>query len=180
MDVDSVQAFALRKMKVLANEYPFLKNWKVSVDHAKRRAGSCRPLEKVITLSRHHVTHNSLEVVEDTIAHEIAHAVCYELYQDLSHGPRWKKLARTLGAEPKARGKFNLPSAPWVIVYWDCEKERLEKVAERFRRTKGIEYYFVKNKPQTQGKLFYLSSQNYIEYLEGEKTIEQLKLRHSF
>ena len=180
MDFDSVQALALGRLNVLAIEYPFLKNWKVSIDHAKRRAGSCRPLERVITLSKHHVTHNALDVVEDTIAHEIAHAVCYELYKDLSHGPRWKTLARSLGAEPSARGKFNLPSAPWVIVYWDSEEERLEKVAERFRRTKGIEKYFVKNKPQTQGKLFYLNTKKYCEYLEGIKTIEQLKLRHSF
>lgn len=38
----------------------------------------------------------------DTVRHEIAHFIAYIHFGDLSHGPKWKKIASDLGAVPKS------------------------------------------------------------------------------
>ncbi|HYO07513.1 MAG TPA: SprT-like domain-containing protein, partial [Tepidisphaeraceae bacterium] len=63
-----------------------LSDWRFDFDHARRRFGSCRPRQKLITLSRHLVFLNEEPEVRDTILHEIAHA----LTPGDGHGRRWK------------------------------------------------------------------------------------------
>ncbi|HYO09526.1 MAG TPA: SprT-like domain-containing protein [Tepidisphaeraceae bacterium] len=74
-----------------------LSDWRFGFDHARRRFGSCRPRQKLITLSRHLVFLNEEPEVRDTILHEIAHA----LTPGDGHGRRWKAMCRQVGARPE-------------------------------------------------------------------------------
>lgn len=73
-----------------------LAGWSFRFDHARRRFGSCRYRERVITLSRPLVLLNGVDEVRDTILHEIAHA----LTPGDGHGGKWKSACRRIGARP--------------------------------------------------------------------------------
>ncbi|TQV71366.1 hypothetical protein FLL45_19615 [Aliikangiella marina] len=143
----------------LISEYPFLRNWSVGFDKAKRRAGVCRIHEKRISISLWHIKHNSEAVYTDTILHEFAHAIAYELYQEIGHGPLWKSIAKDIGALPKSVGRFSLPGAPWQLVCCDFINESVERVAPRFRRNSKIKNYYLKGRPETEGNLYFVCSE---------------------
>jgi predicted SprT family Zn-dependent metalloprotease len=44
----------------------------------------------------------SEEFANDTIAHEIAHVVCFYFGWDRGHGKNWRRVASMLGANPRA------------------------------------------------------------------------------
>ena len=71
--------------------------WRFRFDHARRRFGSCRYRQKLITLSRPLTILNPEEQVRDTLLHEIAHA----LTPGDGHGARWKRKCREIGARPQ-------------------------------------------------------------------------------
>jgi len=73
-----------------------LDGWSFRFDHARRRFGSCRYGQKLITLSRPLTMLNTEEQVRDTLLHEIAHA----LTPGDGHGVRWKQKCRQIGARP--------------------------------------------------------------------------------
>ncbi len=72
------------------------KGWTVVWDRSKKRAGQCRPSEKHISLSAPLMAIWTLEQAEDTIRHEIAHALT------LGHGHDriWKLTCLEVGADP--------------------------------------------------------------------------------
>lgn len=148
-------------------DYPFLAEWKIDFDKAKRRAGVCKVLEKKISISLWHIKHNPVEVYKDTILHEFAHAISYELYKELGHGSVWKSVARSIGAVPKSTGRFSLPGSPWYLVYYDQANQVIEKLAPRYRRTKKIKNYFLKGRPETEGRLYFVCSEEYELYEQG-------------
>ncbi len=142
-------------------EYDFLKGWTISFDHAKKRAGMCQLEGRKISLSRYHIRQNSIEMVKDTLLHEFAHAIAFELYKETGHGIIWQKIAQTIGAKPKATGRFNLPDAPWVLIHQCPKTKKIELLAYRYRRNKKITQYFLVGKPETKGELQYLSRDEY-------------------
>lgn len=103
------------KAMVLENiEKHLNSNWTFKWSNAKRSAGSCRikgiklPSGKskivkgTISISKSILKEMTYEGVKDTILHEIAHAIQYEKTGSSDHGPIWKKIAKSLGAVPKA------------------------------------------------------------------------------
>jgi predicted SprT family Zn-dependent metalloprotease len=71
--------------------------WRFRFDNARRRFGSCRFQEKLITLSRTLTLLNPEDQVCDTLLHEIAHA----LTPGDGHGAAWKSKCAEIGAEPR-------------------------------------------------------------------------------
>jgi len=70
--------------------------------------GRCNYTHKRIQLSTKYVNLNwdkHSDMVEDTIRHEIAHAIAYHLYGSIGHGHDWQSVAKQLGAMSKARSK---------------------------------------------------------------------------
>jgi hypothetical protein len=55
----------------------------------------------VISLSRAFVEGNERAVVEDTIRHEVAHALAWEHDRETGHGAAWAKWCEVTGAEPR-------------------------------------------------------------------------------
>lgn len=86
--------------------------WSFSLDHARRRLGSCkwrdRGRRKLITVSRHYagilgVAHRDargLVVIDDVIRHEIAHAIDFETRGRSDHSSVWKAICRRVKADP--------------------------------------------------------------------------------
>ena len=145
----------------LIKEYRFIKSWSVSFDFAKKRAGMCLLKEKTISLSRHHISQNSVEMVKDTLLHEYAHAIAFELHKETGHGLKWRQIAEAIGAKPTATGYFNLPDAPWVLVHLCPQTNHIELLAYRYRRNKNITQYFLRGRPETKGELQYLSKEEF-------------------
>ena len=174
MQLESLSAAISTIREDLYIKYPFLSDWKIELDSAKRRAGACHVKNKTVSISEWHILHNDENVVVDTILHEFAHAIAYELHKDISHGPRWKSIAKLIGATPKSTGRFNLPDSPWMLVSVCKETKTLEKIAPRYRRNKKIRNYFMKGRPSTKGKLYYLSMNEYEGFSLNDLKFEQL------
>ncbi len=77
-----------------------LKSWYLYFSQARRMLGKCAFREKSIYISRYHAVYYEPMQVDDTILHEIAHALAG---LEAGHGPKWKEIARRIGATPKAR-----------------------------------------------------------------------------
>lgn len=84
------------------------RGWTFHFDRAKRRLGVCRGARREISLSAHLVARNGLahrdeqgvQVVDDVIRHEIAHAIDFERRGRSDHGRTWQAICRRVGAEP--------------------------------------------------------------------------------
>lgn len=89
-----------------------LHDWEFRWDRAKERFGACWYRRRWITLSRHLTPQCELEEIHDTILHEIAHALAGP---HAKHGPRWKAIARELGAHPSATAAHPARVAPRYV-----------------------------------------------------------------
>jgi ribosomal protein L37AE/L43A len=72
--------------------------WSFHFDRAKRRFGVCRFERKEISVSIHLVRLNDPPECEDTVLHEIAHALAGPR---AGHGPRWRAACMSVGARPQ-------------------------------------------------------------------------------
>lgn len=73
------------------------KGWKLDWLLAGTTFGRCRYIEKTIYLSGPLVSRNTLELVKDTILHEIAHALTGPGHH---HDSYWQETATRIGAAP--------------------------------------------------------------------------------
>lgn len=90
----------------LSDEYcTWLDGWEMVMDHRpKRRLGQCRYRSKTIGISSWIIRACSWEQIEDTLKHEIAHAMAGPGY---GHGPEWKRMCRMIGADPLRLAKLS-------------------------------------------------------------------------
>jgi predicted SprT family Zn-dependent metalloprotease len=124
-----------------------LAGWGFRFDRARRRFGSCRSTERVITLSRPLVILNSADQVRDTILHEIAHA----LSPGDGHGSVWRQKCREIGAAPRrcytddevlspargaARYRFGCHACGWWV-----ERRRLMRRKYVCAKCRGVVVY---------------------------------------
>jgi predicted SprT family Zn-dependent metalloprotease len=68
----------------------------------KRTLGLCNYSKKQILLSEDYVFNNNVELVKDTILHELAHAFSYHIYGSRGHGHNqyWRSVCVQIGALP--------------------------------------------------------------------------------
>jgi hypothetical protein len=120
MNLNSAKALALRLMR---KHRLIERGWQFHWNSNARRAGVCRVRrarlpahvrlasglsanliqigadQKQIELSRYWTRIHSRDLVEETILHEIAHALAGP---EAHHGPAWKKIASCIGAKPQS------------------------------------------------------------------------------
>ncbi len=97
--------------------------WTFGFDRARKRLGVCRIHQKRITLSTHLSQTLPAADVEDTVRHEIAHAIDVERRGRSSHDRTWKALAVACGAAPARCFHGDLPDdprAPYVATCPSC------------------------------------------------------------
>jgi predicted SprT family Zn-dependent metalloprotease len=174
-DAKLVQSLIQQRFLELQNQYPELRNWTLKFDSARRRAGACFPGKKLLTISLHHIELNDWVTIKDTLVHEIAHALAWEQFGERGHGPNWRRLVSRLGGQAKATGRFNLPQAHWVIVWRDVERQQLTRIADRFRRSRSIRYWALKNRPESLGQLHYISHRQYQAWQKGELSFSDIR-----
>lgn len=100
-----------------------LTDWHFCWDRAKQRAGCCKHLRKMITLSVHYVNLNENRPYDilDTILHEIAHALAG---YGAGHGPKWQAVCRRIGARPVRcyDSSIAMPDGRYVATCGSCGK----------------------------------------------------------
>lgn len=87
--------------------------WHFRWDNARRRAGACHHDRSQISMSRYITEMSTLDDAEQTLLHEIAHALCGKRE---NHGPRWLATARSLGYTGQVRHTGPTPDhlARWI------------------------------------------------------------------
>ncbi len=134
-----------------------LVEWSFRWDHARRRLGSCRYKDQLITLSWHFVKLNSDKPAQiiDTILHEIAHALAWVHFREQGHGRRWKEWCLRVGATPRASAKQGeVEAEPYKYIL--RLKTTGEFVAGYYRKPACSRYLnrlMVRNRPETKGLL---------------------------
>jgi predicted SprT family Zn-dependent metalloprotease len=91
MKLDDARSLAIALMQ----RHDLPRDWSFAFDGSKVRFGKCDYRNKRISLSRCLVEANAVEVVRETILHEIAHALAPH---GAGHGPIWRSLALSIGA----------------------------------------------------------------------------------
>lgn len=86
-------------------------DWKLELDHAKVRAGACHFTEKKISFSRNFIKHADDLDINDTILHEIAHAL---VGPNHGHDSVWKTMAKKIGCSAKRCHTLEFSDYKWV------------------------------------------------------------------
>ena len=107
-----------------------LQNWRISFDHARRRAGLCNFSTKTISLSRHYAREATFEHIKDTILHEIAHALVGPSH---GHNAIWRRKAREIGCSAMRCHNLIFTKARWIMT---CPNGCF--AVERYRRKSGL------------------------------------------
>ena len=130
--------------------------WTATLDDAKKRFGVCRMSSKEISLSRPLVDLNPESEVRDTILHEIAHALAWELHKEnCGHDHRWQAICREIGARPDTTYDDEViqPDFPWILYH----RETGEVFASYQRKPSRdpSKMWWRGSKAETLGKLAY-------------------------
>ncbi len=97
-----------------------LEQWTFRFDNSKRRFGVCRSGRREIGLSKPLTVLNTAAEVEDTLRHEIAHAIAP---LGSNHGPAWKQACRITGARPERcydSSQIVQPPAAYRVICPTC------------------------------------------------------------
>ena len=86
-------------------------NWKLELDYAKVRAGACHFTEKKISFSRHFLKNADQLNINDTILHEIAHAL---VGPKQGHNRVWKNMAKKIGCSAKRCHTLEFSEYKWI------------------------------------------------------------------
>lgn len=110
---------------------------------------------KVIYLSTSHLDHDGADEIEDTIRHEIAHALDYERHGSMDgHGTRWRAIAVEVGAKPERTMRATAADDRgyvWVLTY----RGQTIRGYYRFPRSvaRNLPHIGLQNQPETRGQL---------------------------
>jgi predicted SprT family Zn-dependent metalloprotease len=122
-----------------------LSHWRFAFNRRKRAMGLCRYEAQRIELSIYFIEANPASAVEDTLLHEIAHALAG---QGAGHGPTWRRICRRIGATPTRCGQAEMPRGQWVAACPSCGREY-----ERHRRPPSGYHYACSSCGHPRGKL---------------------------
>ena len=102
-----------------------LNEWQFRFDHSARRAGSCSYRNKVITLSINLAHNGSDAEINDTLLHEIAHALVGKQH---NHDAVWKAKAREIGCSGERTHRMEFAPPRWRVR---CENDCWSSTAQR-------------------------------------------------
>jgi len=97
------KTFTVNQVRLSAKEL----GYSLSFNNNKSRLGYCDYTDKKISLSKPFVLANSIELVTDTILHELSHAFSFHLFgrKGTGHNHFWKNVCVQVGAIPKRAWK---------------------------------------------------------------------------
>jgi len=151
--MDLKDAFELLKQEMGAHGLIDL-GWKAKLDDAKKRFGVCRMGPKEISISRPLIALNPEEEVRDTILHEIAHALSWEIHKEgCGHDERWKEICVRIGARPVRcyDDEVIQPELPWALCH--AETGEIFSTYQRKPSRDASQMWMRGRKEETFGKL---------------------------
>ena len=110
-------------------------SWRFKFDNAVRRFGCCNHTYRQISLSKRLTIVNDMDSIEDTIIHEIAHALvgCYH-----GHDSIWRQKAIALGGSGKqyySKDDTVMPQSKYTLTCGTCgsvsSRHKLTRRAKR-------------------------------------------------
>ncbi len=106
------------------------RGWSFKLDNSVRRFGLCSYRRKCISLSKNLIRLNTPERVQNTILHEIAHAIAGSY---AGHGPEWKAVCVRIGAKPERcynHDDTETPKLRYFAICGNCgfEHQRVRKI----------------------------------------------------
>lgn len=123
-----------------------LGDWSFRFNRSKTNMGLCRFGPKVIELSRHFVACNGVELIRDTLLHEIAHALVGPGH---GHDTAWKRKCLEVGARPERLScEAAMPEGRWRARCGGCGM-----LHHRHRRPKRLHGWFCCRCGPQHGKL---------------------------
>lgn len=142
MELEAARKLAL---ELMAKHLPVpAEPWIFEFDNARKRFGVCRLRSRVISLSAPLTLLNSAEQVEDTIRHEIAHALAGRetarrgnRLVTVHHGEKWKRMCAVTGANPKRcydTADVNVVEGTWRATCPGCGRVYHRHVAPKSKR----------------------------------------------
>ncbi len=145
LDRTIISVVVLREVDRALTRYP---EWVhpfagLSFNRARRSYGQAHRDGRIVISTVFFGT-SALDDLEDTVRHEIAHLI---VGIDARHGPRWRRVARALGAVPRATGRSSCASlnarmddAPYTLVAVLASGEECE-VKSVYRRSRRYQDY---------------------------------------
>lgn len=135
---------------LLKNHGLFELGWRVRFDNSTRRFGQCRYRDKMISLSMALVQLNDREQVQETILHEIAHAL---VGPGIGHGPEWQEMCLVVGCKPIRcynLDEVSTPKGNWCATCPSCGM-----TDRRLKRPKRLVGMYCKKCGPDKGKVVY-------------------------
>ncbi len=112
-----------------------LSEWSFAFNRSKQQMGCCRFGPKVIELSRHFTERNTLDLIRDTLLHEIAHALVGPGH---GHDAIWKAMCLRVGAKPeRLSNEPDMPPGRWQAICEGCGMRH-----HKHRRPKRMKGWF--------------------------------------
>lgn len=116
-----------RRVTILFNELnqEYNLGYTLKFSNARTVLGSCNWGTKVIKVSQKYLQTCSWDIIEDTIRHEIAHAIDAKRRGFSSHDRVWKKVCLEVGADPSRTAdipKDMTPQKKYLQVCRKCNK----------------------------------------------------------
>jgi predicted SprT family Zn-dependent metalloprotease len=105
-----------------------LKDWSFQFDHATKRAGCCHYRARVISLAHAYARYAADEEIDDTILHEIAHALVGKAH---GHDQVWQAKAVALGCSGNRCHDVQFIPPRYIVT---CEHACWITTAERRKR----------------------------------------------
>ena len=92
-------------------DYFNLNDWRITFDHAKKRAGACIYSTKELSFSVYFLRNSSFFDKNDTLLHEISHAL---VGPNHGHNNVWKEKALLIGCSGRVYHSFNFSNPNWI------------------------------------------------------------------
>ncbi|WP_017446105.1 SprT-like domain-containing protein [Gayadomonas joobiniege] len=152
-----------------------LTDYRLQFNSSQRQLGACNYHRRIIKISKTILQKNPLAVQEDTLKHEIAHALAFHLHGDRGHGANWQQWAIQLGAKPQARYLESLEvDYKYKIVLFQDGK--LKPLDGGYHKKVSLKNRHLRGQPETVNCLYLISSEQLSAFLQGQLDFNQLVL----
>lgn len=139
--------------------------WSFEWQLKRKQFGTCCYGPHTIQLSLVMMKGETMDAIEQTLRHEVAHALADPA---AGHGARWKRVARSIGVrDPKSRRSWTAdesdrPEPKWVLVYRDEIISRYYRRPTAKRMMRVHQLYARGREAETLGCLKYMPYADYL------------------